>query len=47
VYENSDSDSDDDELLATVYADYKRLLKEKKLKGAPPAKPAVVGIKFV
>lgn len=48
VYEDSDTESDDETLLAEVYQTYKQKLKQKKAqRDASPRRPAVTGIRFV
>ena len=48
VYEDSDTESDDETLLAEVYQTYKQKLKQKKSqRDALPRQPAVTGIRFV
>lgn len=48
VYEDSDTESDDETLLAEVYQTYKQKLKQKKAtRDALPRQPAVTGIRFV
>ena len=59
VYENSDSDTDDDELLEQVYISYKQQLKQKRAKAQarqsgqphatvhPPDVPKKPTLKFV
>ena len=48
VYEDSDTESDDETLLAEVYQTYKQKLKLKKAeRDAVPQQPAVTGMRFV